>query len=92
MHPPALAVSPGHVLPVLVWLLALTAGCGNDCVDMCQQYARWVDECGSDWETAFPEEGWTSVQDCYDDHWNAPDSKKRRCADEATDWSTKACW
>lgn len=77
---------------ILVALATLAGGCGNDCVHMCQQMARWVDECGLDWEAAFPKRSWTSVEDCYDAHWDADPQLEASCADRAEEWSERECY
>jgi len=78
-------------LPTLSLVVLLT-GCGNDCVDMCQQYARWVEACGTDWETTFPKRDWSSVEDCYDAHWDVDDDRRSSCASQAESWASKECY
>jgi len=77
---------------LILALAAPLSSCGNDCVDMCQQYARWVEACGTDWETAFPKRDWSSVEDCYDTHWDADDARRNSCASQAESWAGKECY
>ncbi len=88
MLPRSLRLPPA----LLVLCASLATSCGNDCVDMCQQIARWVDECGMDWEAAFPKRNWTSVEDCYDAHWDVDDKEQKTCSDDAQSWAERECY
>jgi hypothetical protein len=72
--------------------LLILAACKNDCVHMCQRMDRWVTECGYSWEATFEDEGWESIDDCYDDHWEAEDSAKKTCKQQAGQWDRKECY
>jgi len=73
-------------------LILLVSGCKNPCVDMCQQIDAWLDECGTTWEAEYENEGWKSVDDCYDDHWEAKKSKRQTCANRANKFEKKDCY
>lgn len=78
-------------LLALVTLIALT-GCRNDCVDLCQQYEVWLDDCGYGWSTAFPDEEWQSIEDCYDTHWDADGGELDQCAQESHNAQDLSCY
>ena len=73
-------------------LLLLFTACQNECVHMCQRMDRWLNECGYSWEAKFEEEGWDSIDDCYDDHWEADDSAERSCTRKAKKWDRESCY
>jgi len=72
--------------------LLLLAGCKNDCVHMCQRIDGWLDECGYSWEVTFENEGWSSIDDCYDHHWEADQKRERGCKIQSTHWDRKDCY
>ena len=72
----------------LIWL----TGCNNPCVDYCKQLDAWLDECGTTWEAEFPDEGWTSVDDCYDHYWDANEGKQNTCGKRAKRLADKECY
>ena len=55
----------------------------NDCLDLCQQYELHLDECGYGWSTRFEDEGWTSIEDCYDSYWEASSDDETWCVTES---------
>lgn len=76
------------------WILLLLAigGCDdNPCIEMCQQYERWLNTCDRTWEDQFYEEGWSSVDDCYDEHWGADEAQQAECEQEAGSWWDRPC-
>lgn len=86
-----------HPSPTARWLILAVAlsslpGCKNDCVSMCQQMAGWVDACGLDWESAFPDRDWESVEDCYDAHWDADADLEASCDTRSKEWESKECY
>lgn len=64
-------------------LLLFLTGCKNDCVDMCQRIENWLNTCGNTWEKTFEDEGWTSINDCYDEYADADGNKSNTCSSEA---------
>jgi hypothetical protein len=70
----------------------LLIGCTNPCVDMCQQIDAWLEECGTTWEVSFEDEGWESIDDCYDAHWEADKKAQRTCTRDAKEWAKKECY
>ncbi len=76
----------------LLLLPALLAGCENPCIHMCQTYERYLDRCGYGWSTTFHDEGWTSLDDCYADHWEVPEREFERCEQEEDRFEEKACY
>jgi hypothetical protein len=73
-------------------LLLLIAGCKNPCVDMCQQIDAWLKECGTSWEAEYSEDGWKSVDDCYDAHDGARKTDEKQCTRSAKRFEDKACY
>ena len=71
-------------------LLSMTA-CTNDCIHMCQRVDKWLNECGYSWEATFQKEGWASIDDCYDDHWEVKEEKERSCEKQAKRWDREEC-
>jgi hypothetical protein len=39
----------------------------------------YLEECGYGWSTAFEDEGWTTLDDCYDAHWTATQEEQDTC-------------
>jgi len=46
---------------------------------MCQSYEMYLEECGYGWSTAFSDEGWTTLDDCYNAHWSADAVAQETC-------------
>ena len=69
-------------LALAVSFLSLAFACGsNRCLDMCQAYEVYLEDCGYGWSTAFAEQGWTTLDDCYDTYWEATEQQQETCAD-----------
>ncbi len=77
-------------LPFLT--LLVLAGCKSDCVHMCQRIDSWLDECGYSWAVTFEQEEWSSIDDCYEDHWDANQKQEQGCKIQAADWDQKECY
>jgi hypothetical protein len=76
-----------------MWVVLALFGCErNACVEMCQSYKRWIDECGSSWEAQFPDEDWHSVDDCYDAHWDAAASEQEECDANRRSYERRSCY
>ena len=75
-------------------LLALLWGClaSNDCLDLCQSYELHLEECGYGWSTRFEDEGWNSIEDCYDAHWEVSSETETWCEDESETMATATCY
>ena len=74
-------------------ILGLLSGCAsNTCIDLCQQYELYLDECGYGWSTVFADEGWVTLDDCYDVYWEAENSEQDSCATEISEVQTKECF
>ena len=73
-------------------LLLLLTGCTNPCVDYCKKLEAWLEECGTTWEAEFADEGWTSVEDCYDDHWEAETEARKTCTRDARQLPDEECY
>ena len=74
-------------------LLLSASGCaGNNCLHLCQEYELYLDECGYGWSTAFAEEGWVTLDDCYDDHWEPSPSEDRECLVRSREVREKECF
>jgi len=73
--------------------LALLSGCAeNACIDLCQQYELFLDECGYGWSTVFADEGWVTLDDCYDAHWEADNAAQESCESDISDVRTMECF
>ena len=72
--------------------MLLLGGCSTPCIDMCQQYALYLDRCGYGWSTIFQDEGWTSIDDCYDDWWEAEEAEYGYCSTEIRHYSERSCY
>ena len=59
---------------------------------MCQEYEIYLEECGYGWSTVFAEEGWTTLDDCYDSHWEAQSEDQAACEVVAQEYSNQACF
>ena len=70
----------------------LLTGCKDDCVHMCQRIDGWLDECGYTWEMTFEQDDWTSIDDCYDAHWDSNQKQEQGCKIRAADWDRKDCY
>jgi hypothetical protein len=46
---------------------------------MCQSHEMYLEDCGYGWSTAFEDEGWTTLDDCYDAHWTATQEEQDTC-------------
>ena len=74
-------------------MLGLLSGCAsNTCIDLCQQYELYLDECGYGWSTVFADEGWVTLDDCYDDHWEAGNSEQDSCTTEIFEVQSMECF
>ena len=73
-------------------LLLLLNGCMNECVHMCQRMDKWLDECGYSWDAKFDDEGWKSIDDCYEDYWEVEKDDERTCSKKAHKWDRKSCY
>ena len=83
----------GMRLTALLMLCALVGGCDdNPCIEMCQQYQRWLDTCDSTWRDSFPERRWDDVDDCYDDYWGADEGQQDECSSEASAYWERPCY
>lgn len=82
-----------RALPLLLGLLLpTTSGCANPCVEMCQQADEYLRRCAYGWSTTFEDEGYASVDDCYDAWWDATPEEQRWCAAEAEDYAAQSCY
>jgi hypothetical protein len=78
---------------IAIFALTVMSGCSdNACIDLCQQYELYLDECCYGWSTVFSEEGWVTLDDCYDDHWEANTDRKDECDGEIADVKTLECF
>ena len=75
----------------IIWL-AIFSACEEPCLDLCQQYEAWINRCGISWETAFPDDEWETIEDCYDAYEDAGESKSSSCADEADIVAEDECY
>ena len=73
---------------ILGWLV----GCKGPCLDLCQQYEIYLEECGYGWSTAFEEQGWKTLDDCYDAHWEANQNQQMACQTTIAEYSEKSCY
>jgi hypothetical protein len=74
-------------------LLATLSACSsNSCLDLCQEYELYLEECGYGWSTAFAEEGWTTLDDCYNAHWEADSQEQSSCDQIIQDHAGQACF
>lgn len=78
--------------PRAALLVLLTLGCKNECLDLCQEYDLYLSECGYGWSTAFEEEGWTSIDDCYDAYWDPSEAKEEWCSAQIEATQERACY
>ena len=76
----------------LLLALALLACERNACVEMCQEYKRWIDDCGSSWEAEFPGEGWHNVDDCYEAQWEASSPEQVQCDSRRRSYEKRKCY
>ncbi len=67
-------------------------GCSEPCLDLCQRYEIYLEECGYGWNTAFEEEGWTTRDDCYDPYWDAGSERQAVCQQTLDEYSNKSCY
>ncbi|GEM_PF-1704406 len=77
--------------PASVLALFVILSCDNSCIHLCQQYEAFLDRCGYGWASWFRAEGWESIEDCYDAHWEAEESQQATCETQAVDWSERGC-
>lgn len=76
-----------------ILVLLLLAGCDdNPCVEMCQQYERWLKTCETTWEERFDDRGWKSIDDCYDATWGPTEEQRLSCEEESDRWWEKPCY
>lgn len=73
-------------------LIMFLTGCKEDCVHMCQRMETWLDECGLTWDDKFSEEGWSSIDDCYDDHAESGSKQDAKCRTRADKFDKQSCW
>ncbi len=73
-------------------LALLLTACGNPCMDLCQRHEVYLDECGYGWPTGFAEEGWASIEDCYEDQAEASDEERDACAEELSEPEQRSCY
>ena len=74
-------------------IFALLSACSsNPCLDMCQEYEVYLEDCGYGWSTAFADEGWTTLDDCYDTYWEADADQQNTCVEVVIDSKDKACF
>ncbi len=66
--------------------------CKHLCLDMCQQYELYLEECGYGWSTWFEQEGWATLDDCYDAHWEPTEGEVQFCESQLTQYQTKECF
>ena len=72
--------------------VTISACSSNPCLDMCQEYEVYLEECGYGWSTAFADEGWTTLDDCYDTYWEADDTQQETCDIVVIESKDKACF
>jgi len=77
--------------PLLLGLMLL-GGCSDPCIEMCQEIELYLDRCGYGWSTIFGDLGWSSIEDCYDDFWEAGPEDHPFCEDEALWFQDAACY
>ena len=75
-----------------VLLFPTLTGCKEDCVHMCQRMETWLNECGLTWEDKFSDEGWSSIDDCYDAHVEAGSKQDATCRQRANKFDKQSCW
>lgn len=79
----------GAAIPLLLCL----AGCDdNPCIDLCQQYDRWIQQCDTTWADRFTEQGWESVDDCYDSYLGATEAQRTQCEADADAVIERSCY
>ena len=78
--------------PLLTLTLVWLAGCSNPCVEMCQQADEYLRRCGYGWSTTFEQEGYASVDDCYDDYWDTPPEEQRWCEQQSMEYAERSCY
>lgn len=81
-----------RTLCALTFFAHLSACSSNPCLDMCQEYEVYLEDCGYGWSTAFADEGWTTLDDCYDTYWEADASQQNTCVDVVAKNEDKACF
>lgn len=74
-----------------IFLTAIT-GCSSPCMDYCKQLDAWLDECSTTWEAEFEDEGWASVDDCYDHYWDADDIDQGECGTDTKHLQRAECY
>tara|TARA_B110000037_G_C16856525_1_gene398153 strand:+ start:189 stop:437 length:249 start_codon:yes stop_codon:yes gene_type:complete len=78
---------------ITIFWMTLILGCSdNPCIDLCQQYELYLDECGYGWSTVFSDEGWVTLDDCYDDYWEADSTVKGTCETDISEIQTLECF
>ena len=78
---------------LIITAFSLLTGCAdNSCIDLCKQYELYLDDCGYGWSTVFEDEGWITLDDCYNDHWEADANKKIECESEIPEIQTLECF
>jgi hypothetical protein len=68
------------------------SGCGNACMELCQQHEVYLDECGYGWSTAFADQGWASIEDCYADAEEASEGHEKTCAQDLDQADERSCY
>ena len=71
-------------------LFLFLTGCKDDCVEMCQRVENWLNTCGNTWEITFEDEGWTSIEDCYDEYADATAKDNKSCATDAREYDRRS--
>ena len=59
---------------------------------MCQSYEMYLEDCGYGWSTAFADEGWTTLDDCYDTYWGADSDTQATCDEVLLDNTDDSCF
>jgi hypothetical protein len=59
---------------------------------MCQSYEMYLEDCGYGWSTAFADEGWTTLDDCYDTYWSADSQVQATCDQVLLDDMNDSCF
>lgn len=78
---------------LLIALVIGALGCDdNPCISLCQQYDRWLQDCDATWEDRFGDQGWTSVDDCYDSYQGATEEVRTQCDADADAVIERSCY
>jgi hypothetical protein len=77
--------------PLLIGI-ALLSGCSDPCIEMCQEIEVYLDRCGYGWSTVFGDLGWSSIDDCYEDYWEADPDEYGFCQEQVAVVNDAACY